>query len=238
MSSEESFNAATEFHCRRLISLWSKSDVSRRALKERGPALVVQAAAAAAAAPATTTRNKSGYYAVQDDPESKNYTIPAPAPAVRFHYNAKKRTYMENTKAATTCAEQEQQQDHQSSTITTAKETRGRTRRRTLSPYYPLNEKQRKERASPCSPEMSYGSRNCKTSSKRLTDEQKQNRIRLVAADVTVVSIASSAPAAPVVLLPDNFDLDSCFTDESMKDDQWSVLSKVNLDEFDSSLLW
>jgi len=232
MSSEESFNAAIEFHCRRLISLWSKSDVSRRALEERGPALVVEQAASA---PATATRNKSGY-AVQDDPESKNYTIPAPAP-VTFHYNAKKRTYMENTKATTCAGEQEQQQDHQSSTIATAKETRRRMRRRTLSPYF-LNKKQRKERASPCSPEMSYGSRNCKTSSKILTDKQKQSKRRLVTADVTVVSIASSAPAAPVVLLPDNFDLDSCFTDESTKDDQWSLLSKVNLDEFDSSLLW
>mmetsp|Transcript_6604 Transcript_6604/g.9861 ORF Transcript_6604/g.9861 Transcript_6604/m.9861 type:complete len:215 (+) Transcript_6604:206-850(+) len=214
MSSEESFNSSIlELHCSRLISLWGKSDASRRALEERGPALVVEQAASA---PATATRNKSGY-AVQDDPESKNYTIPAPAP-VTFHYNAKKRTYMENTKA-TPSAEQEQQRDHQSSTITTEESRSGTSRRRILSPN-----KKKRRRASPFSPEVFYGSRNCKISSKRLTDEQKQNRTRLVAADVSVVT-ASSAPAAlddELIILED--------------DQQWSLLSKV--DDIDSFLLW
>ena len=225
MSSEESFNAAIELHCRRLISLWGESDASRRALEELEEATKVRGPALVAAAP-VTTRNKSSYYAVQDDPESKN-SIPSP---VRFHYNAKKRTYMENTKA-TPSAEQEQQRDHQSSTITTEESRSGTSRRRILSP----NKKNRR-RASLFSLEVFYGSRNCKISSKRLTDEQKQNRTRLVAADVSVVT-ASSAPAAPVVLLPDNFDLDSFFTDESMENDQLSLLSNVNLGEFDSSLV-
>ena len=224
MSSEKSFNSVLEFHCRRLISLWGKSDTSRRALEEstnvRGPAL-------AATAPGTT-RNKSSYYAGQDDLENKN-SIPS---AMRFQYNGKKRKDMGSTNATTRAEhehEQDQDQNHQSTTRTSTKETS----RRTVSPRFT---KKKRRNVSPASAaDMHFdGSRNCRTSSKRLAgDEQKQNnKTRIVAADASVVLAASSAPA--LVSLADNFDfLDSYFT-ESMEDDQLSLLSpEVNLDEFD-----
>ena len=98
MSSEESFNAAVELHCRRLISLWGKSDASRRALEEqRGPGLI------SPAEPPTTRNTKSNHYAVQEDSECKN-SIPS---AMRFHDKTKKRNCMGNPKA-TTCAKQQQ----------------------------------------------------------------------------------------------------------------------------------
>ena len=198
MSSEESFNAAVELHCHRLISLWSKSDASRRALEERGPAGLI-----APAEPATT-RNKSSYYytyAVQEDSERKN-SIPS---TMRFHYNTKKRKYIGNPKSTTRAEQQQQKQQYH---------------------------------------HMFDGSRNCITSSKRLTDEQKHYKARFFTADATVVT-ASSAPtpaalAAPAVWLPDNFEFDSCFTDESAmeEDDQLSLSSKVNFNDLDSFVLW
>jgi len=232
MSSEESFNSSIlELHCSRLISLWGKSDASRRALETatqqvRGPSLVP------AARRATSTRNKSSYYCiVEDDPETKN-SIPS---AMRFQYNAKKRNDMEHTMATTTRVveqKQEQDQDHQSTTITSTKET-SRTRRRTLSTHF-LKKTRRRVLSPDSTPEIFDGSRNCKTSSKRSTDEQKQKNKtrRLDAADQSNFLTVSSAPA--VLSLPDDFDLDSYFT-ESMEDDQLSLLLEVNLDEIDDS---
>jgi len=212
MSSEESFNAVIELHCQRLIYLWGKSDASRRALEERGPALVV-----AASAPAITSRNNKSscccycYGGREADSES-NCAIPS---AMRFLYNTEKRKYMENTEEATTRAEQEeQQQEHHQ---------KQQQEHHHQQQHHQHQQQQQHHHQQPQNYHQEFdGSMNCKTSSKRLIDEQKQNKTRLVAAAGVTVSTTSSAPAE---------------LDESMEDDQMSLLSEVN--DFDSFvLLW
>ena len=244
MTSEESFNSALELHCRRLISLWGKSDTSRRALAEleesttkvrgpavRGPALVLSAATAPG-----NTRNKSSYYEVQDDPENKNSIPSAP---MSFQSNAKKINDTENTNATTRAKHgheqhgHEKDQNHQSTTRTSTKKT---IRTRSTLPVLPRFTKKRKRDVSPVSSaEMHFeGSRNCRTLSTQLDDEQKQENKTRIVADTSAVLAASTAPAE--VSLPDHFDFLDSYSTESMEDDQWSFLSpevNLDLDEFD-----